>query len=92
MLTEKQIEIVLGAQQSLIDRPRRAVVNSEAAFVTDLIQVIDHELARIYWKWSCKPDIGVTEDFSDCRILGNQRKLRDIDGTVKMDDWGYRGT
>lgn len=90
MITEEQIQIVLNAQETLINKPKRAVVNSESCFVRDLISKQDKELARTYWSWVCGPSNNVFS--SDSRVVENEKKLKAIDLSIEMPKWGYSGT
>lgn len=90
MVTEEQIQIVLSAQQYILDNPVRACVNSESCFVRDRISKQDTGLARTYWSWVCGPSNGVFS--SDSRVVENQEKLDAVDGKFEMPKWGYSGT
>ncbi len=92
-LTSRQINIVIEAQQQMIDFPKKAVVNSESSFVHQLISVSDPELASAYWSWVCalnNPD--KLEVFNDPTIRANQLVLEELGGSYYMPSWGYAGT
>ena len=92
-LTSKQINIVIEAQNQIIDFPKKAVVNSESSFVKDIINLQDPELASAYWSWVCdleKPSS--LKLFNDTTIRSNQLELEKIDKSFRMPNWGYAGT
>jgi hypothetical protein len=92
-LTSKQINIVIEAQNQMIDFPKKAVVNSESSFVKDIIKQQDYDLAMEYWSWVCASDSPkYLKLFNDPTIQSNQKLLKAIDATVTMPAWGYAGT
>jgi hypothetical protein len=92
-LTSTQINIVIEAQNQILDNPVKAVVNSESAFVSEIIDMKDSELAKIYWSWSCCHEgRSYLALFNDPTIRANQEALRAVDLTVKMPSWGYSRT
>ena len=92
-LTEQQIQIVLDAQQPIIDKPVRACVNSESCFVAKRIRSVDKVLGDEYWSWVCAPSCAKYQAlFGDARIVVNQNKIDEIDGKYTMPAWGYKGT
>jgi len=84
-LTSKQINIVVEAQHQMIDFPKKAVVNSESAFVKDIINQQDPELASAYWSWVCALERpSYLKLFNDSTIRANQALLEAIDGAITM--------
>lgn len=63
-----------------ITNPRKAIVNSESAFVKDkLVKAGQDDLARAYWKWVC---LGLSEMYNpgfDTEIVELQTQLIQID-------------
>ena len=92
-LSSKQINIVVEAQHQIIDNPKKAVVNSESAFVKDIINQQDPELASAYWSWVCALERpSYLKLFNDSTIRANQALLEAVDGAITMPSWGYAGT
>lgn len=94
LITPEGVDIVIAAQQQIIDNPVRAMVNSESSFVRQLISQVDENLARDYWSWVCGACSQWTKkNFSDSRILQNQEKLKAVDKAMpEMPAWGWSGT
>jgi hypothetical protein len=82
-------DIVIAAQRAQLEKPTRACVNSEAAFVADRLRAQGfNELAKQYWNFVCG---GKDPGFSD-EVKENEKKLKEIDKGFTMPDWGTYGT
>lgn len=90
-MTENELRsLVAAAQKAQLDKPTRAVVNSESAFVMDRLNNAGQSaLARRYWSWSCGAKNRT--EFGD-EVYELEMKLREIDKTVSMPSWGTYGT
>ena len=82
-------ELVIEAQQHIINNPKRAVVNSESSFVKEYISKTDVQLSRTYWSYACG---SIKNPFTNPVIEENQKILDSIDKGYTMPEWGYRGT
>lgn len=89
-------ELIAAAQSQQLAKPARAVVNSESAFVADILRKQGHtDLAKEYWNWVCS-------SVSNDPIKGKERfgaevyeqyiQLRAIDAQQSMPSWGTYGT
>lgn len=82
--------VILKAIQVQIEKPARAVVNSESAFVSDRIRDGGHpEIAKEYWNWVCG---GCKTAWFGEEVMAAQDVLRQIDKGVTMPEWGIKGT
>lgn len=76
--------------KSQIERPARAVVNCEGAFVRTKLQVLGEvELAKKYWSWVCS---GAKPGYFPVEIDALQDELKKIDQGAQMPAWGTYGT
>lgn len=86
---EQKNEIVIAAQQAQLEKPTRACVNSESAFVRQRIQDQGYiELSKQYWSFVCRSS---DPGFSD-EVKENEKKLKEIDSGFTMPAWGTYGT
>ncbi len=86
---EQQYAIVIAAQEAQLQKPTRACVNSEAAFVAQRIRDQGyHALSKQYWSFVCS---GSKFGFNE-QIIENEKKLKAIDKQFTMPDWGTYGT
>lgn len=85
-------DIIKQAQAAQLANPRKAIVNSECAFVQDAIYDMGHKaLAAEYWSWVCGPaDRGCLKYGEE--VLEQYRALRAIDKGYTMPEWGTYGT
>jgi len=83
--------IVLKAIAAQIEKPARAIVNSESAFVSDRIRDEGYpEVAREYWNWVCSGC--ETAKFGE-DVMAAQDVLKQIGSrTSSMPNWGTYGT
>ena len=82
--------IVLKAIQAQIEKPARAIVNSEGSFVSDRIRNEGYpEIAKEYWKWVCS---GANTAWFGEEVMAAQDVLKEIDKGVTMPAWGIKGT
>jgi len=92
MYTKEQTELIAKCQQKQIAKPARAIVNTESAFVKDMIAKTDPLLATNYWNWVCfQGPIRRPEEFG-VDVLNNEILLQEIDANQRMPEWGYSGT
>ena len=83
-------EIVANAQRLQLEKPTRAVVNSEAAFVAQRLRNDGYTgIAARYWSWVCS---GARTDEFGSEVTELQAKLKQIDDGVSMPSWGTYGT
>lgn len=83
-------KVVADAIKAQIQKPTRAVVNSEAAFVAQRLRNDGYTgVAARYWSWSCGHEN--REEFGD-EIYELQMQLNEIDRGVSMPAWGTYGT
>lgn len=83
-------KVVAEAIKAQIQKPTRAVVNSEAAFVAQRLRNDGYAgVAARYWSWSCGHEN--REEFGD-EIYELQMQLNEIDCSVSMPAWGTYGT
>lgn len=83
-------KVVAEAIKAQIQKPTRAVVNSEAAFVAQRLRNDGYTgVAARYWSWSCGHEN--REEFGD-EIYKLQMQLNEIDRGVSMPAWGTYGT
>lgn len=83
-------KVVAEAIKAQIQKPTRAVVNSEAAFVAQRLRNDGYTgVAARYWSWSCGHEN--REEFGD-EIYELQMQLNEIDRGVSMPAWGTYGT
>lgn len=83
-------KVVAEAIKAQIQKPTRAVVNSEAAFVAQRLRNDGYTgVAARYWSWSCGHEN--REEFGD-EIYELQMQLNEIDRSVSMPAWGTYGT
>lgn len=89
MTEQEACDLVAEAQREQIKKPKRAVVNSESAFVAQRLRDAGHhELAARYWNWVCSsPQFEFNETVQEL-----QEKLEEIDRRVSMPAWGTYGT
>lgn len=89
MITAEMNEIVIAEQLKQLEKPTRACVNSESAFVAERIRNAGHiELSKQYWNFVCG---GKNPGFND-EVQKNAKKLKDIDRGFTMPEWGTYGT
>ena len=82
--------IILKAIAAQIEKPTRAVVNSEGSFVAQRLRVEGHaEIAKEYWSWICS---GAKTAYFGEDVMAAQDVLKQIDSGVTMPEWGYAGT
>lgn len=82
-------DIVIAAQRAQLEKPTRACVNSEAAFVAQRLRDQGfNELSKQYWNFVCG---GKDPGFSD-EVKENEKKLKEIDKGFTMPEWGTYGT
>lgn len=82
--------VVAAAQRAQLEKPTRAVVNSESAFVAQRLRNDGYTgVAARYWSWSCGHEN--REEFGD-EVYELQMKLKEIDAGVSMPSWGTYGT
>lgn len=73
-----------------IAEPARALVNSEAAFVKNKLEVLgEAELAKRYWSWACA---GAKAGVFPEEIEQLHAVLKQIDSGGHMPEWGTAGT
>lgn len=96
-LSNEQVSLIIAeAQRKQLEKPTRAVVNSEAAFVAQRLRNEGYSgIAARYWSWTCKslcsdPERGPLEFGQEVWEL--QRKLKEIDRGCDMPAWGTYGT
>lgn len=83
-------KVVADAIKAQIQKPTRAIVNSEAAFVAQRLRNDGYTgVAARYWSWSCGHEN--REEFGD-EIYELQMQLKEIDRGVSMPAWGTYGT
>lgn len=83
-------KVVADAIKAQIQKPTRAVVNNEAAFVAQRLRNDGYTgVAARYWSWSCGHEN--REEFGD-EIYKLQMQLNEIDRGVSMPAWGTYGT
>ena len=86
-----EVEVLIEVMKEQLAKPCKAVVNSEAAFVSDKLRKRgEADLAKKYWSWTCSsweknPMFGE-------EVQRLQEQLRDIDKSVSMPAWGTYGT
>lgn len=88
--------IVAEAQRKQLEKPTRAVVNSEAAFVAQRLRNEGYTgIAARYWSWTCKSassdPVRGPEEFGQ-EVYDLQMKLKGIDMGCEMPAWGTYGT
>ena len=82
-------DIVIAAQRAQLEKPARACVNSESAFVAQRLSDQGfNELSKQYWSFVCG---GKDPGFND-EVKENQKKLKEIDQGFTMPAWGTYGT
>ncbi len=82
--------IVSEAQRKQLEKPARAVVNSEAAFVAQRLRTEGHtDIASRYWSWTCRR--GTEAEFGK-EVYQLQQQLNAIDAGITMPEWGTYGT
>lgn len=80
-------DIIKECQLRQLEKPTRAGINGESAFVMERISKINGALAMKYWHAIClQPSLGYTS------LDENQRKLYAIDDEFTMPSWGTSGT
>lgn len=83
-------KVVAEAIKAQVQKPTRAVVNSEAAFVAQRLRNDGYTgVAARHWSWSCGHEN--REEFGD-EIYELQMQLNEIDRGVSMPAWGTYGT
>ena len=83
-------KVVIDAIKAQLEKPTRAVVNSESAFVAQRLRNDGYTgVAARYWSWSCGHEN--REEFGD-EIYELQMQLNEIDRGVSMPAWGTYGT
>jgi hypothetical protein len=86
----ENIEMLARLIKWQIAEPARAVVNSEAAFVKNKLEVLGEvALAKQYWSWVCS---GAKPGYFPAEIDTLQSELKKIDAGVSMPAWGTYGT
>ncbi len=82
--------IVAEAQRKQLEKPARACVNSESAFVTQRLRNEGYTgIAARYWSWTCGREN--PEEFGQ-EVYDLQMKLKAIDAGFTMPAWGTYGT
>lgn len=82
--------VVAEAQRAQLEKPTRAVVNGESAFVAQRLRNDGYTgVAARYWSWACGHEN--REEFGD-EVYELQMKLNEIDKGVSMPSWGTYGT
>ena len=89
-------KIIAEAQRKQLEKPTRAVVNSEAAFVAQRLRNEGYlEIASKYWSWTCKSASHDDEkgplEFGQ-EVYDLQKLLKQIDAGCTMPAWGTYGT
>jgi len=85
-------QILLKFMQEQLEKPARAIVNSESAFVRYNIAVAGYpDLAKRYWSWACSSNPTVWNDFTE-EVVELQNKLKAIDKQSTIPEWGTKGT
>jgi hypothetical protein len=85
------LNILIEAMKAQIQKPTRAIVNSECAFVQERVyNAGEKELAKEYWSWTCS-DWQSNPKFGD-EVQALQTQLRAIDKQSTMPSWGIYGT
>jgi hypothetical protein len=98
ILTEEQIQIILQAQQEVLDSGEWSVLIGVGGLVNNLIYKTDPQLAGIYWSWFCKFNLNreAPEPLNDERVVALQRQLCEYDKKCNeeypMPSWGWAGT
>lgn len=91
MVSQEDLSILAEVLQAQVDKPTRAVVNSESAFVYNKLRKLNHiKLADQYWGWVCS--YPRTSLFFDDKIDKLQSDLDKIDKKITMPTWGTYGT
>lgn len=88
--------IIAEAQRKQIEKPTRACVNSEAAFVAQRLRNEGYvEISAAYWSWTCAfASLGEQQgpDRFGQEVFELQKQLRAIDAGFNMPSWGTYGT
>lgn len=80
---------VIAAQKLQLEKPARACVNSESAFVAQRLDEWGFkELSKQYWSFVCG---GKDPGFNN-EVKENEKKLKEIDKGFTMPSWGTYGT
>ena len=80
-------DIIKQCQLAQLEKPTRAGINGESAFVMERISQINGSLAMKYWTAICtQPSLGYST------LDENQQKLYAIDDEFTMPSWGTSGT
>ena len=83
-------KIIAEAQRKQLEKPTRAVVNSESAFVAQRLRDEGHvDVSKKYWSWVCG---GKSPDVFGEEVYELEMKLKEIDAGVSMPSWGTYGT
>lgn len=83
------MQVVVEAMKKQIQKPAKAVVNSESAFVKYEIAKEDSKLATFYWNWVC---MGKKKGVFSEEVEKLQEQLDAIDAGISMPSWGTYGT
>lgn len=82
-------ELVIAAQLAQLEKPTRACVNSESAFVSQRLRDQGFiTLSKQYWSFVCG---GKDPGFND-EVKENEKKMKVIDREFTMPAWGTYGT
>ena len=87
----KNLSLLVSIMTEQVKNPRRAIVNSECAFVSSaLYDAGEKELSKEYWSWTCS-SWEKNPIYGD-EVQSLQTQLRAIDAQSKMPSWGTYGT
>lgn len=83
-------QVIITAMQAQIQKPTRAVCNSESAFVVENLRNAGYfDEAAKYWSFTCS---GGTRHITDPEIIELYRQLKQIDKKSSISAWGTYGT
>ena len=84
------IQAIIDAQLAQLNNPRRAIVNSENAFVADRLEADGlHEEASAYWNYVCNRR---ADPFNNAQISRLLEKLELVNLNNVIPAWGLGGT
>ena len=83
-------QAIIAAMQAQIQKPTRAVCNSESVFVVQNLRNAGYfDEAAKYWSFVCS---GGTRHIADPEIIELYHQLKQIAVKSSMPDWGTYGT